>query len=428
MDESKTYQYTFGPEEKETLQKLSVVEASIVQNNQKTNQRELISTKYYSEFVVNTKNGPVTLNNIFITIERNKEGEISYHFRWIKQNENGEQSIEEKIAVDENGKVYTIEGLKDYLGDAEIDIEQLIGENEIEEGRLKGISEKAESKEVENTVIEKENKIKEATAETTQEQDKDENDQTQQIEQDLQSQGQDLRISKYRKIKDSNISERMPEVFSDGEESGIAFSNQLNRYVIISKVGDHYQINENVEPARMTWRTIISIGADGQKIERKVPHALMQLPDNDKKEIAVTLDYYGDADIETVDVLPCQERVSRSVEMENEGGPLDKHPEGEERPEVEKLFEQEGGVLLAHEIAHKQKILETEYGVTETDIEELKDLDLEAVIEEEADRVKMSKEGFKKYVKEADGKTFKEKISNAQEEIVQEYMGNRRPR
>lgn len=422
MDESKTYQYTYGPEEKETLQKLSVVEASITQNNQKTNQRELISTKYYSEFVVNTKNGPVTLNNIFITAERNKQGEMSYHFRWIKEDENGQQRIEENIVVDENGKVYTIEGLKDYLGDAEIDIQQLMEENEVEkDNRLKGISEKAESKEVEDAIVRKEQENKEASDDN--EPNKDDDERTQKIEQDLQEQGQDLRISKYRKIKDSNISEKMSEVFSDGEESGIAFSNKLNRYVIISKVGDHYQMNENVEPARMTWKTIISIGADGQQIERKVPHALMQIPSNDKKEIAVTLDYYGDASIETVDVLPCQERVSRSVEMEN-----DEHPEGEEYPEVRKLFKQEGDVLVADEIAHKQKILETEYGVTETDIEELKNLEIEAVIEEEADRVKMSKEGFRDYVKKADGKTFREKISNAQEEIIEEYKGNRRPR
>ena len=54
--------------------------------------------------------------------------------------------------------------------------------------------------------------------------------------------------------------------------------------------------------------------------------------------------------------------------------------------------------------------------------------DLENLIGEEADRVKLSKEGFRGYVKNAEGTTLKEKIDNAQAEIIQEYMGNERPR
>lgn len=77
-----------------------------------------------------------------------------------------------------------------------------------------------------------------------------------------------------------------------------------------------------------------------------------------------------------------------------------------------------------------QSILE-EYGITEIgDIgEPIHNCeDFEKLIEEEADRVKMSKEGFRGYVKNAEGTTLKEKIDNAQEEIVQEYMGKSRPR
>ena len=91
MEGSKTNQYTFGPEEKEILQKISIIEASVEQNMQKKNiQEELIKTKYYSEFAIETKKGPIILNNVFITAEKDKEGNISYHFRWIKENEDGE--------------------------------------------------------------------------------------------------------------------------------------------------------------------------------------------------------------------------------------------------------------------------------------------------------------------------------------------------
>lgn len=402
---------TFGPDEKEILQKLSTVEASVSQNNKEKNQREIISTRYYSEFVINTKKGPATLNNVFITSERNKEGEMSYHFRWIVQKETGEQSIEENIVIDENGQVYTTEGLKEYLNDAEIDIEELISENDSEKGRIKGISEK-EEKEEEQIAKEK----------AEQDEEKEElNDETQEIEEDLEEQGQDLEITKYRKIKDSNIAERMPEVFKNGEENGIAFSNKLNRFVIISKIDGHYQINENVEPARMTWRTITSISPDGEKVERKVPHALMELPNNDKKEIAVTLGAYGDVDIETVDVLPCQERIGRSVREEGEG------LEGQENSEVTRDFETEG-IYYGDEIAHKKEQLEREYNVKEADIKELEDLDIEAIMEREAEKAKISKEGFKEYVRKAEGKTLQEKIDDAHEQIEQEYKGDKRLR
>ena len=88
MERNKTKQYTFGADEKETLEKLSTVEASVGQNIQERNQRELIATKYYSEFVINTQKGPVTLENVFITAERDEQGQMSYHFRWRIENEN----------------------------------------------------------------------------------------------------------------------------------------------------------------------------------------------------------------------------------------------------------------------------------------------------------------------------------------------------
>lgn len=322
--------------EKEILNKMSTVEVSVSKNNERTNQREVVSTKYYSEFNIDTSKGPITLNNVFITAERNKEGDMTYHFRWIAQKENGEQSIEENIVVDENGKVYASEGLGEYLRDAELDINELFAENDdIKKNRLKGISQKADSKEVEKEVEDREQ----------------EDDETQEVEESLEEQGEDLEISKYRKIKDTHVVERMPEVFkNNAEENGIAFSNKLNRFVMISKENGKYQVNDKVEPARMTWKTIISIDPNGEGVERKVPHALMKT-NRDDKEIAVTIGDYGEVDIETVDVLPCQERIAR--EVRSDGEDIDK----QESREIRNQFEQEGKEYK-HDIAHQVQDIE----------------------------------------------------------------------
>lgn len=334
MEENKSVQYTFAPEEKEILKKLAVVETAVSRNISEKYQRELITTKYYSEFVINTPKGPITLNNVFITTERNKQGDMSYHFRWLKENEDGEQIIEESIAIDENGEVYVSEALKDYLGDAIISQEELMKENDNpKRKRLKGISEIADKKSIKQY-----------------EQESQQNDEINQVEADLQQQGEDLKISGYRKIKDTHVRERMPDVFENGTENGLAFSNKLNSYVLISKVDGQYQLNKNVEPAKLTWESIISIDPNGEGVERKVPHGLMKT-NRDDKEIAVTIGQYGEPDIETVDVLPCQERISREVRSEGEG--LEK----QESLEIRKQFEQEG-TEFKHDIAHNVQDIE----------------------------------------------------------------------
>ena len=77
----------------------------------------------------------------------------------------------------------------------------------------------------------------------------------------------------------------------------------------------------------------------------------MLLPDAPEKEIAVTLDEYGTASIETVDVLPCQERIARQVREDGEG--LEK----EESLETRRDFETQGKEYK-HDIAHQVKEIE----------------------------------------------------------------------
>lgn len=336
MENNKTEQYTFAPEEKEILQKLNIVEASVnAQNIQEKNQREIVATKYYSEFVINTEKGPITLKDVFITAEQDQNGKTSYHFRWINENETGEQVVSECLAIDADGKVKTSGDLAKYLGE-ELDIEDLIKSNDLEKGRLKGVSEKVSK-------LEKD------------EQDNSPKDKEQEIEQDLQEQEQDLGLTNIREIKDiQNIKERMPEVFGDSDEHAQGYSKTLGKFVMLEKVQDggksKWQLNEKIQPAQRTLRTIISIDEKGDKIERKVPYALMKTNRSDK-EIAVTYGQYGTVNIQTVDVLPCQARVARQVREQGED------MSGQEDAQIRRDFKA-GGKEYTHDFAHQVEEIE----------------------------------------------------------------------
>ena len=336
MENNKTEQYTFAPEEKEILQKMDVVEASVnAQNIQEKNQREIVATKYYSEFVINTEKGPITLKDVFITAEQDQNGKTSYHFRWINENEKGEQVVTECLAIDADGKVKTSGDLAKYLGE-ELDIEGLMESNDLENGRLKGASEKVSK-------LEKD------------EQDNSPKGKEQEIEQDLQEQEQDLGLTNIREIKDiQNIKERMPEVFGDSDEHAQGYSKTLGRFVMVEKVQDggksRWQLNEKIQPAQRTLRTIISIDEKGDKIERKVPYALMKTNRSDK-EIAVTYGQYGTVNIQTVDVLPCQARVARQVREQGED------MSGQEDAQIRRDFKA-GGKEYTHDFAHQVEEIE----------------------------------------------------------------------
>lgn len=339
--------YTFSPEEKEILEILATFEKEFEEKPEE-NRNEIQGVKYYQDYQIKGMKD-VEISGVFMTKELDEEGKISYHLYY-------QSPKNEILSIDAEGEVQIDSKWRDVIGD--IDLEGTIGVNEREPGRLKGISEKAEPEEMEKALKGDKKEEKKAQDEETQE-----------IEEDLEEQGEDLRITKYRKIKDNHVDERMPEVFEDGTENGIAFSSSLNRFVIISKIDGHYQMNQSVEPAKMTWKSIISIDENGERVEIKVPYALMKLPNNSKKEIAVTVDEYGYPDIETVDVLPCQERIARSVRTQGEG------IEKEESLEMRNEFKAEG-IQYPHEIAHQVKEIEQEqrdlnqtvdYDITEDD-------------------------------------------------------------
>ena len=307
MDKNKTEQYTFGVDEKEILEKMEIVESSVRQNLLEKNKGELIQTKYYSEFVLNTNNGPVTLNNIFITKEKDKQGNMSYHLRWIYESENGEKTIEEYMVVDSNGKVHAVDGLDEYyLNNAEIDLDEIMAENDDKEkDRLRGISEKADKKEIEKSIKEKDDKDVQ----------KDEKP-DEQIEKDL-SEEENLDISYYRKIKDDNLDEQIKKDFSEYEEEGIAYSKTKNAFIMVGKKDGKFQMVDGFEPAQPTLKTVISINEKGKEAGKKVPHALMKT-NNSRKEMSITIGQYGYIEAGTVDRLPCNKRIEMQVREEGE--------------------------------------------------------------------------------------------------------------
>ena len=324
--------------------KLNDVSESVKQTIQE-NDKKLIETRYYKEFVLNTKQGQLVLNDVFITLERNKEGDMEYHFRWAKENEQGEMTIEEKMMADKDGNVYSIEALREYFENTTLDMDTALSKNDKERGRLRAIAEEKE-----------ENKKDKEETKAPQNEEQEEK----KAEEDIKKEDKDIEISKFRRIKDNHLQERMPNVFNNNAEYAIAYSATLGSFVVLEareeidekgELRKNWKVNENVQTAGANYRSIISISENGDKVERKVPYALLRTNKADK-EIAITLEAqnYGELDIETVDVMPCQERVSRQVRTQGDG--IEKQETLETRREFEKAGTQDGVNKKAHEIAH----------------------------------------------------------------------------
>ena len=343
--------YTFGPEEKEILEILSSFEDEISGRLQKSNV-ELESVKYYEDFTLHGMKN-VDISGVFLTQEKDKDGNISYHLYF-------RDSSNEILSIDKDGNMQINPLWKERIG--EIDFEKSMKINDREPGRLKGISEKMTPEEMEKA-------LKGEKKEDKQQDKVEEKEPTsEEVNQSLQEQGQDLEITSIRMIKDKHLAERMPQVFDKSTEYGLAYSNKLNSYVIVARVNGQFQLNDNIQPAKTTMKSVISIDEKGEKIEQKVPHALMKTNDS-KKEVAVTIEQYGYPDIETVDRLPCNKRVARQVGIEGEG------LEGQENYEMRRTFETKGKQYphqLAHQVeevrkAQQESTGEKDYDITEDD-------------------------------------------------------------
>mgnify|MGYP004498835377 FL=1 len=302
---NKEQETLLGIEEEEILNKMDIVEASVRQKIQEMDQRELEVTKFYSEFVISTKNGPVTLKNVYITQEKDQTGNISYHFRWINERKNGNKTIDEHIVIDENRGSYASEELKDYIDGLKINMNGLMKENgDNERTRLIAKSEKLKKEEMEKIVKGNNNNM--------QKEEKNE----EKIGKDIGG-DENLQIDYYRQIKDDNLDEQIKKDFSGYEEKGIAYSKTKNAFIMVGKKDGKFQMVDGFEPAQPTFRTVMSIDEKGEKVEKKVPHALMKTS-NSQKEMSITIGQYGYIEAGTVDRLPCNERVEMQVREEGE--------------------------------------------------------------------------------------------------------------
>ena len=264
-----------------------------IQEKLQETKSEIERVKYYEKF----KMQGIDFKNIFITEEKDVDGNISYHIY------SGDSS-NEIMSVNEKGEVNVISELEAFIGN-DIDVEKIMEENEKEPGKLRGISEKTKPKEIDKKLKEKQN----------QKEDQEEN--IQDVE-ELSEELEDLELTNYRKIKDDNLDKQMKGKFKGAEEKGTAYSKKLNAFIIVEKVDGKLQKADGFEPAKPTMKKVISINEDGTEVEQTAPHALIKT-DNPKKELSITIGQYGYIETATVDRLPCNERVQMQLREEGEG-------------------------------------------------------------------------------------------------------------
>lgn len=291
-DKNKSSQYTFAPEEEQILEILSSFENELSIKLQE-NKSELEKVKYYEKFSIkNIKDNNIDFFGVFITEEKDAKGRVGYHMYC------GDSSYE-ILSIDAEGNLKIKEGLESYFGD--IDLEKLMTENEKEKGKLKGISEKTRPEKLKEKLKDKEQK---------EEQTEKEENKEEVINKNLEK--EDLEIQDYKTIKDERLDEEMQEELKGSDEKGIAYSKKLDAYVLVVRKDGQYQKAEGFEPAKITMKTVYNVNKNGEQIEKKVPHALMETG-NEEKEISISLDQYGYVETGMIDKMPTNERVERQL-------------------------------------------------------------------------------------------------------------------
>ena len=351
--------------------------------------------KYYEKFQING----IDFKDIFITEQKDVDGNISYHVY-------SSNTSREIIRVNSDGQTEISPELKKFLG--EVDLEESMLENEREGAKLRGVSEKVKDKEIEKN---QEEKVEE------------------QIQQDL-SKEQDLEISYYREIKDNNFDDRTKSNFNGCQEKGIAFDKKTNSFMMVVKINGQFQRAEGFELAKPTMKTVISLDEKGEKVEKKIPHALMKTKDTNK-EVSITIGQYGYIEAATVDRIACGERIE--IQHEESG----ETTQGRTERTLMSSIKAEG-VEGLHNWAHEHEELiegkEKDETIEKEDIEDeitnggkhIYTNEEEKLIEEAAkNRAKMSVEGFKKILEEETQKNedIEQRIDEAVEVAEEQSRG-----
>ena len=286
MEENKTEEYILGAEERAIFEELKQVEASVEYNIKKLN-RTLLQTRYYKEFILITKEGPVKLSNFFITVEQEENGKLSYHFRWFDKKLS---MIDENMSV-EKGKVHVVPEFKDIVGNIKINIEELITENDKQKGRLKGITEKLTVEQIRKIFSEEE---------------QEEAAQAEKIELDFAKQTEKVKIGKYVQIKNNKIFERIPGVFEKGRKHIAAEDIESGNYIIIEKDKDKYYKNPEIQSGQFTIKKIFIMEHDEEKKEYQMYSQIMHIESYSNRKILIQKDELGELKVELIQVTQCQ--------------------------------------------------------------------------------------------------------------------------
>lgn len=371
--------------EEKTLLILSTFEKELNEKLQKTNS-QLEQVKYYEKFVIEGIED-IEFLGIFVTTEVDADGNRSINLY------DGDSS-HQILSVDAQNNIHIAPELSMFF--EEIDFQKTMKQNDEQKGRLKGISEKAEPQEIE----EKLQKQPEGKTEPGLE---------------------DLEIISFREIKDDNLERELPGIFSpNAEKKGCGYSKKLNAFLIVEKVDGKFQQVEEIKPAVPTFETVITINENGERIEKKVPHALMELKNNDNKEISITIGEFGYIETGIIDVLPCNERVE--MQLREDGEDLN----AQRTKQLEDLKTRYGQEEI-HELIHKYDEELYEKNKKVNNIKDLQDeqriytSEEEEIIKEEAQKADISVEEFKKELAQIpDDYTLEEKVQLVHEKLEKE--------
>ena len=371
--------------EEKTFLILSTFEKELNEKLQKTNS-QLEQVKYYEKFVIKGIED-IEFLGIFVTTEVDADGNRSINLY------DGDSS-HQILTVDSQNNIQITPELSMFF--EEIDFQKTMEQNDKQKGRLKGISEKAEPQEIEKKL-------------------------QKQPEGETEPGLEDLEIVSFREIKDDNLERELPGIFSsNADKIGCGYSKKLNAFVFAEKVNGKFQLVEEIEPAIPTFETVITINENGDKIEKKVPHALMELKNNDEKEISITIGEFGYIETGIVDVLPCNERVE--MQLREDGEDIN----AQRTKQLEDLKTRYGQEEI-HELVHKYSQELYEKNKKENNINDLQDeqriytSEEEEIIREEARKADISVEEFKNELMQIpDDYTLEEKIPLVHEKLEKE--------
>lgn len=391
---------TFTANEKETMEKMDKFESSMKESLAEG--ERISSIEYYEKLKI--KDGLEINSDIYIAKITNDDGTEKVGI-YAKDSNNllG--------YVNEEGHIEFIDPLLRSL-EVEMTLEDL---KELNIENIRAKSEELTPEELEE-YIEKQKEVKEKEEKDEKEdKDSEEKDEQEANEELMENEGQDLGITYYKKIKDPRLQLEFPEL--KGKKLGLAYSSKLGQYIITEKDENGIRIADEIKPAKPTMRSVISIDENGDKVERKSPHALMKTNRKDI-EMSITIDTYGYIELGKVRVTPCNERVERPVKVQSKTNV----PETEVIKATDTRTEN-------HEIAHNFEKGE-EKGIEIQNLNMIIDLGNgeTTTIAKEAEKAKVSPEEFLNLYNEAEGKTPKEKIDNAHEEVEEQFRGNERRR